>query len=107
MIFFSQANGIRSPRGFSFLDIRQYATNYRAGQAHEGIAVIATSWVDSRTAMEVNINPRGNGACPLCTKETSCISRRNLAKANTHVSDPTGHGMEIVVYSCPQFAEKM
>ena len=57
--------------------------------------------------MEVKINPRGNGACPICAKEASCIIRRNLAKANTHLSDPMGHGMEVVVYSCPQFKEKM
>lgn len=57
--------------------------------------------------METRINPRGNGACPLCTRENGCIIRRKFSEALTDLRDPLGHGIEIVVYTCPQFKEKM
>ncbi|MDR2738543.1 MAG: hypothetical protein LBB68_01750 [Treponema sp.] len=51
------------------------------------------------------INPRGNGACPLCEQNSSCRIQNTLFNAMEGFSaknDP----MEAVVYSCPQFQEK-
>jgi hypothetical protein len=56
--------------------------------------------------MDVAINPRGNGACPLCDQNGVCRVQGTLFKALEEFSaqdDP----MEVVVYSCPQFQEKL
>lgn len=57
--------------------------------------------------MDVNINIRGNGACPICAREQNCGARRRIAEAVRDFRDPLGHGMELVVYACPLFKEKM
>ena len=56
--------------------------------------------------MEVEINPRGNGACPLCDMGGSCRIQNTLLKAMKAYSS-MDNPMEIVVYSCPQFQEKV
>jgi hypothetical protein len=56
--------------------------------------------------MQIEINSRGNGACPLCDSNENCRVQDTLKKAMDSFSnrdDP----MELVVYSCPQFEEKL
>jgi hypothetical protein len=56
--------------------------------------------------MDVAINPRGNGACPLCEQNDACRIQGSLSQAMEGFSaqdDP----IEVVVYSCPQFEEKL
>jgi hypothetical protein len=56
--------------------------------------------------MKLEINPRGNGACPLCVLHGSCRVQRKLVD-NVDALGPSSEGdMEIVVYSCPYFKEK-
>jgi hypothetical protein len=57
--------------------------------------------------MQVDLNPRGNGACPLCVLNDACRIQRKLAAsvAAFHDRDETPP-MELVVYSCPEFKEK-
>ena len=57
--------------------------------------------------MRLDINPRGNGACPLCTRDASCRLKRLLSSSVEAEADPSESGMEIVVYNCPYFAEKV
>jgi hypothetical protein len=56
--------------------------------------------------MEVEINPRGNGACPLCHLNGTCRVQNTLLKAMEEFSTED-NAMELVVYSCPQFQERM
>ncbi len=56
--------------------------------------------------MKVLFNPRDNGACPLCRKTAACALRAAIAGSVSGVRDPHAHGLEIVIYSCPQFSEK-
>ncbi len=57
--------------------------------------------------MQVDINPRGNGACPLCVKNGACrIQKALVASAGPFPESDEGSAMELVVYSCPQFKEK-
>jgi hypothetical protein len=56
--------------------------------------------------MEIHFCPRDNGACPLCRKLSSCAIRQALAGSVDTIADPRAHGMEIVIYACPQFVEK-
>jgi hypothetical protein len=56
--------------------------------------------------MQIEINSRGNGACPLCASSGNCRIQDTLAasmKVFSNENDP----MELVVYSCPQFQEKI
>ncbi|MDR1278196.1 MAG: hypothetical protein LBK02_05555 [Treponema sp.] len=56
--------------------------------------------------MTIEINSRGNGACPLCASNGNCRVQDTITAAITSFSsedDP----MELVVYSCPQFQEKV
>jgi hypothetical protein len=55
---------------------------------------------------EVKLNPRGNGACPICGQNGACRVQNTLFKAMEEFSmedDP----MELVIYSCPHFQEKL
>ena len=59
--------------------------------------------------MRLEINPRGNGACPLCGHDASCRLKRLLA-ASIEVegeAPPSDSGMELAIYSCPNFDEKI
>ena len=55
--------------------------------------------------MHVEINSRGNGACPLCNQNGNCRVQDTIIKA-TDVFSESGNPMELVIYSCPQFKEK-
>jgi len=56
--------------------------------------------------MKLDINHRGNGACPLCSADGSCRLKKRLAAALADSPEPEEGGMEIVIYSCPSFREK-
>jgi hypothetical protein len=56
--------------------------------------------------MKLEINPRGNGACPLCSADAACRLKRRLAAALADSPESEEGGMEIVIYSCPSFREK-
>jgi hypothetical protein len=53
--------------------------------------------------MKIEINPRGNGACPLCIKNGNCRITRALTNATKAVKQPDK--LEIVIYTCPDFEE--
>jgi hypothetical protein len=53
--------------------------------------------------MKIEINPRGNGACPLCKNSGVCRFKSAIAKS---LSSFEGLEMEIVIYQCQHFAEK-
>lgn len=55
--------------------------------------------------MKLEINPRGNGACPLCKFNVSCGIKRAL-QASVVSQGGKDEEMEIAVYSCPRFKEK-
>jgi hypothetical protein len=55
--------------------------------------------------MNVEINPRGNGACPLCSLNGACRVQNVLSKDMAAFSSED-NPMELVVYSCPLFQEK-
>lgn len=54
--------------------------------------------------MKLEINPRGNGACPLCTANGNCRIQRHLALGVDKVAADSE--LEIVVYTCPYFTER-
>jgi hypothetical protein len=56
--------------------------------------------------MQIEINSRGNGACPLCASGGNCRVQDTLAGAMAAFSSENDP-MELVVYSCPQFQEKV
>jgi hypothetical protein len=55
--------------------------------------------------MNININVRGNGACPICKHTDNCNIQETLKRTLEEYSyeDST---MEIVIFSCPKFSEK-
>jgi len=55
--------------------------------------------------MHIEINSRGNGACPICDSSGNCRIQDILTKSMETFSQ-SGDPMELVVYSCPQFQEK-
>lgn len=55
--------------------------------------------------MTLDINPRGNGACPLCASNGNCKLQQLLARSVADVSGGEEPSMEIVVYTCPYFRE--
>jgi hypothetical protein len=54
--------------------------------------------------MKLEINPRGNGACPLCSAASDCRLQRLLAEGVEQAGADSE--MEIVVYTCPYFSER-
>jgi hypothetical protein len=55
--------------------------------------------------MKIELNARGNGACPICSFTGECHVRETLRETLDKFSseeDP----MELVIYSCPFFVEK-
>jgi len=55
--------------------------------------------------MLVDINSRGNGACPLCAADKKCRIQDTMVSVMTDFVTKD-NPMELVVYSCPQFQEK-
>jgi hypothetical protein len=56
--------------------------------------------------MKLEINPRGNGACPLCRLNDDCRIKRLLTANAESLDGAPDEAMEIVIYSCPYFQEK-
>jgi hypothetical protein len=55
--------------------------------------------------MRVDLNSRGNGACPLCAFSGNCHIQDTIKEtldAYSSESDP----IELVIYSCPKFSEE-
>lgn len=57
--------------------------------------------------MKVEINHRGNGACPICTQNGRCILQDSLKGSLREFDTDSDHEMELVVYTCPRFKEKV
>ncbi|TFG79846.1 MAG: hypothetical protein E4H20_11575 [Spirochaetales bacterium] len=57
--------------------------------------------------MKLEINARGNGACPLCVSDGNCRIQRKLAENADDLNPASGAEMEIVIYNCPYFKEKL
>ncbi|MEJ2663861.1 MAG: hypothetical protein P8107_07435 [Spirochaetia bacterium] len=57
--------------------------------------------------MKVNTNIRDNGACPLCRKEENCLILRRIIASVGEFKDKNGTAMELVIYTCPYFVEKV
>lgn len=57
--------------------------------------------------MKLEINPRGNGACPICVNDKNCRIQRKLAENMDELESSEEEGLEIVIYSCPYFKEKL
>ena len=55
--------------------------------------------------MQIEINTRGNGACPICISHESCRVQDSLVAA-MNIFHEEGNPLELVVYSCPKFQEK-
>lgn len=55
--------------------------------------------------MELLLNPRGNGACPLCVNSGNCRIQRQLMENVGKLTND--QEMEIVIYTCPYFREKV
>ncbi|MDR1893936.1 MAG: hypothetical protein LBQ61_04485 [Spirochaetales bacterium] len=53
--------------------------------------------------MELLVNPRGNGACPLCLFNNRCLIQESLGKAAAAI--PSGGKLGLVIYNCPKFQE--
>jgi len=56
--------------------------------------------------MKIELNSRGNGACPLCAYAGNCEVQDTLIDALNNFSSENDP-MEVVIYSCPQFTEKL
>ena len=58
--------------------------------------------------MEIKFSAQSTGACPLCRRFETCHilseMRKTLSECCSPVSDDT---MELVVYRCPEFKEKL
>ena len=54
--------------------------------------------------MKVEINNRGNGACPLCIYHETCIIHASIKEAMDEYNRK--QEMELVIYTCPRFKEK-
>jgi hypothetical protein len=54
--------------------------------------------------MNVKINPRGNGACPICSYNGRCLIQQSLEE--TLAEKEKKEEFELVIYSCPRFKEK-
>ena len=55
--------------------------------------------------MKIEINSRGNGACPICNSSGHCRVQDTLIMS-MEVFSESDNPMQLVVYSCPQFQEK-
>jgi len=55
--------------------------------------------------MQVEMNARGNGACPFCSSTGNCHVQETLRETLDKFSGED-NPMELVIYSCPYFNEK-
>ncbi len=55
--------------------------------------------------MDLDLNPRGNGACPLCRKERSCFIRKRLQNSLSDIINDRVENMQLVIYVCPNYEE--
>jgi hypothetical protein len=55
--------------------------------------------------MQVELNSRGNGACPLCAFTGNCQIQDTITDTLGAFSIED-NPMELVIYSCPNFDEK-
>jgi hypothetical protein len=55
--------------------------------------------------MNLGINVRGNGACPICTFTDNCNIQETIKKTLEEYSFED-NPMELVIFSCPKFNEK-
>ena len=55
--------------------------------------------------MIVELNARGNGACPLCAFTDNCNIQETIKKTLSQYTSED-NPMELVIYSCPKFTEK-
>ncbi|MDR0720105.1 MAG: hypothetical protein LBF78_10765 [Treponema sp.] len=56
--------------------------------------------------MQIEINMRGNGSCPICSSNGNCRIQDTVFKSMATFSNKDDP-MELVIYSCPQFKEKI
>jgi len=59
--------------------------------------------------MDIQISPRGTGACPLCKKLDACHILRTIENILYREIKPVHDDkalLELVFYSCPEFEEK-
>jgi hypothetical protein len=54
--------------------------------------------------MKLQINPRGNGACPICQHNERCLIQTDLQDSMTEKNKD--EELEVVIYTCPRFKEK-
>jgi len=54
--------------------------------------------------MHVEMNARGNGACPICSLSGGCHVQETLKETLNQLSSED-NPMELVIYSCPYFEE--
>jgi len=54
--------------------------------------------------MQVEINHRGNGACPICRYDGKCMYQEKIRQALSEVK--SRENFELVIYTCPHFKEK-
>jgi hypothetical protein len=88
----------RSPEAAGFRRSRMRPESPDPGQ-------IAQKWYFwYAIAMELQINPRGNGACPICALEGRCTIQSALKDSLKEKNK--GEELELVVYTCPRFKEK-
>lgn len=57
--------------------------------------------------MKVEINYRENGACPLCTQNGRCVLQDRIRESLKEFDPAVAKEMEMVIYSCPRFNEKV
>ncbi len=55
--------------------------------------------------MKVEINPRGNGACPICVANGNCPLQQRLGASLESMNGKEAE-MELAIYSCSYFKEK-
>jgi hypothetical protein len=55
--------------------------------------------------MEIQFNPRDNGACPFCRRLASCPIQEKIGASVREIRDPSCQGMQLVIYTCPSFVE--
>jgi hypothetical protein len=56
--------------------------------------------------MLVEMNARGNGACPFCSFTGNCHVQETLIETLKNFSSED-NPMEMVIYSCPYFQERI